>query len=68
MVMKKASGMISPLRQDAGKSFRSPRFRNDDGGGYRLFHGYLIGYLGFLYRGDFIGEDARQGPPEGPTP
>ena len=24
MVMKKASGMISPLRQGAGKSFRSP--------------------------------------------
>ena len=31
MVMKKASGMISSLRQDAEKSFRSPRSRDDGG-------------------------------------
>ena len=58
MVMKKASGMISPLRQGAGKSFRSPRSWDYGGGGYGLFRGYLIGYLGFLHRGAFIGEGA----------
>src|SRR4051812_10555593 len=60
MVMKKASGMISPLRQRDGKSFRSPRSRNDGGGRYGLFHGDLIGCLGFLHRGDFVGKEARQ--------
>src|SRR3954465_6809857 len=59
MVMKKASGMISPLRQGAGKSFRPPRSR-DDGGGYGLFRGDLIGCLGILPRDDFIGKEARQ--------
>jgi hypothetical protein len=33
MVMKKASGDDSPLRQGAGKSFWTPRSRDDDGGG-----------------------------------
>src|SRR3954466_12354851 len=51
MAMKKASRMISPLRKGAGKSFISPRSRDDGGGGYRLFRGDLIGYLGFLHRG-----------------
>src|SRR4051812_25533892 len=51
MVMKKASGMFSPLRQDAGKSFRSSRSRDDGGGGYGLFHGDLIGVLRFLASG-----------------
>src|SRR4051812_17538748 len=59
MVMKKASGMISHLRQGVGKSFRSPQSRDDGGGGYGLLHGDLIGYLGFLHRGAFIGEWAR---------
>src|SRR3954469_24924244 len=61
MVMKKASEMISPLRQGAGKSFRSPQSRDNSGSGYRLFRGRLIGYLGFRYRGILIGEEARQG-------
>src|SRR3954467_12793929 len=60
MVMKKASGMISPLWQGAGKSFRSPRSR-DNGGDYGLFHGDLIGYLGFWYRGLLIGEGGDRG-------
>src|SRR4051794_37484657 len=60
MVMKKASEMIYPLWQGAGKSFRSPRYRDDGGSGYGLFHGDLIGYLGFWHQGDYIGEGARQ--------
>src|SRR3954470_10633061 len=56
MVMKKASRMISPLRQGAGKSFRSPRSRYDGGAGYRLFRGDQIGYLGFWHQGLLIGE------------
>src|SRR3954462_10973217 len=59
MVMNKAPGMISPLRQGAGKSFRSPLSREYGGGGYRLFCGRLIGYLGFWYRGLVTGEEAR---------
>src|SRR3954470_8002511 len=61
MVMKKASGMISPLRQGVEKSSRSPRSRDDGGGGYGLFHGDLIGYLGFRYRGLLIGEGGDRG-------
>src|SRR5215216_197947 len=56
MVMKKASRVICPLRQGAGKSFGSPRSRDGDGSGYRLFHGFLIGCLGFSSRGTVIGE------------
>src|SRR3954465_2779288 len=68
MVMKKASGMISPLWQGAGKSFRSPRSRDDGGGGYGLFHGNLIGSLGFWHRGAIIGVEARKEGGQGPTP
>ena len=55
MVMKKASGMISPLWQGAEKIFRSPQSRYGGGGGYRLFRGFLIGSLGFSSRGQYIG-------------
>src|SRR3954467_13409204 len=65
MVMKKAFGMISPLRQGAGKSFRSPRSRDDGGGGYRRFRGILIQYIGFRHRGLLIGEEARLGGGQG---
>ena len=61
MVMKKASRVISPLRQGAGKSFRFPRSRDDGGSGYRLFRGRFIGYLGFRYRGLLIGEGGDRG-------
>ena len=57
--MKKASGMISP--PGAGKSFRSPRSRDDGGGGYRLFCGILIGSLGFRHQGLLIGEGGGRG-------
>ena len=66
MVMKKASGMISPLQQGARKSFISPRSRDDGGGGYELFHEDLIGSLRFLHRGAFIGEGARSVGGQGP--
>src|SRR3954468_10605947 len=56
---------LSPLRQGAGKNFRSPRSRDDGGGGYRRFHGFLIGYSGFLHRGLLIGEGARPGGVQG---
>ena len=55
MMMKKASRVNSPLRQGARKSFRSPRSRDGDDGGYRLFRGFLIGYLGFSSRRQYIG-------------
>src|SRR4051812_6019791 len=60
MVMKKASGMISPLRHGVRKSFGSSRSRDDGGCVYGLFHRDLIRYLGFWHRGAFIGEEARQ--------
>src|SRR4051812_23584424 len=43
-----------------------PPSRDDGGGGYRRFRGILIGYLGFMYQGLLIGEEARQGVPGGP--
>src|SRR4051812_36263922 len=61
MVMKKASRMISPLRQGDEKSFRSRRSRDDGGGGYRLFRGDLIRCLGFWHHESFIGKEARKG-------
>src|SRR5215216_3559838 len=59
MVMKTAFGMISPLRKDVGKSFRPPRSRDNGGGGYKLFRRFLIGCLGFLRRGAYIGDGER---------
>src|SRR4051812_4873376 len=60
MMKKKSSRMISP---PAGcrEELQIPRSRDDGGGGYTRFHGILIGYLGFLHRGVFIGEEAGQG-------
>jgi hypothetical protein len=52
MVMKKASGGDSPLRQGAGKSFWTRRRW------IAMCSGNLIGYLGFFRRGVFIGEGA----------
>src|SRR4051812_25140925 len=62
MMKNKASEMISPL-VGCREELQIPRSRYDGGGGYRLFHGRIIGYLGFWYRGVFIGEKARQGEP-----
>jgi len=64
MVMKKASRVISPLRQGVGKSFRSPRSRDDGGSGYTRFRGILIGYLGVRHRAVFI----VCGPPDDSPP
>jgi hypothetical protein len=52
MVMKKASGDDSPLRQGARMNFRSPRARDDDGSGYGLLSGIFALYLGFSRRGE----------------
>src|SRR3954471_4323808 len=67
MMKKKASGMISP---PAGcrEELQIPRSRDDGGGGYRLFRGRLIRYLGFWCWGLFIGEEVRQGHPGQPHP
>jgi hypothetical protein len=58
MVMKKTFGDDSPLRQGARKSFWtlpiSGRWRR----WIAMCSGKLIGSLGFLYRGVFIGEGA----------
>jgi hypothetical protein len=59
MVMKKASGDDSPLRQGAGKSFRTSRTRVDGGGGYRTFRGWRLGCLGFSQGCEYIGGRAR---------
>src|SRR3954465_9577568 len=64
MMMKKASGMISPpvgCREELQTP--PPQYRDDGGSGYRLFRGRLIRYLGFWYRGLLIGEETRQGHP-----
>jgi hypothetical protein len=52
MAMKKTSGADSPLRQGAGKSFKTILIL-----GRRI----LIGYLGFSRRGVLIGEGATSG-------
>jgi hypothetical protein len=49
MVMKKASGGDSPLRQGAGKSFWTLRSRVEDGGGLQYVSWKIDrGPLGFL--------------------
>ena len=53
MVMKKASGVDSPLRQSAGKSSDLPETM---AAVYGLLSGYPSLYLGFSRRGDYIGE------------
>jgi hypothetical protein len=50
MMKKKAFGDDSPLRHGAGLPRRASecsRSRVDDGGGYRIFHGWRLGPLGF---------------------
>ena len=46
------SGDDSPLRQGAGKSFRTPRVRVDDGGGSEYVLDERIGVLGFSRLGE----------------
>ena len=55
MVMKKASRGSLPSGRVPGRVSDPSRSRDGDDGGYRLFRGILIGYLGFLYRGHLIG-------------
>src|SRR3954463_210358 len=64
MMKKKASKMISPLA-GCREELQIPRSRDDGGGGYRRFHGILIGCLGFRHRGLLIGEEARLGGGQG---
>ena len=55
MVMKKASGDDLPSGRVPGRASDPSRSRDGDDGGYRLFRGFLIGYLGFWYRRQYIG-------------
>src|SRR3954467_3383146 len=57
---EKASEMISPPT-GCRENVRSPRSRDDGGGSYRQFRGFLIGFLGFLHRGILIGEGGDRG-------
>ena len=69
MVMKKASGMNSPIRQGVRKSFRFPQSRDGDGGGYRLFRGFLIPVLRVFVLGGFYRRRGKvDGVPGGHTP
>jgi hypothetical protein len=69
MVMKKASGGDSPLRQGAGKSFWTlPVSRQQRRWLAVCVSGKLIGGLGFSRRGEYIGGRAvSRGGPGGPT-
>jgi hypothetical protein len=70
MVMKKASGGHSPLRQGAEKSFWTlpiPRRRWRRLAVY-MFSGKLIGSLGFSRRGEYIGGRRCQEVDQRPTP
>jgi hypothetical protein len=62
MMMKKASNDDSPLQHGAGLPGRASecsQTRVDDGGGYRTFHGWRLGPLGFSRGCEFIGGKAR---------
>ena len=61
MMMKKASSVNSPPGRVPGRASDPSRSRDGDDGGYRLFRGYLIGYLGCLYRRHLIGERGGRG-------
>ena len=56
MVMKKASGDDSPLRQGAGKSSDFPETM---AAATDFFSGTFVLYLGFSHRGEYIGERAE---------
>jgi hypothetical protein len=62
MVMKKASGGDSPLRQGAWKSFLDPaNLASMTVAACSMFRGKLIGALGFPRRGEYIGGRAASG-------
>jgi hypothetical protein len=58
MAMKKTSGGDSPLRQGAGKSFWTLPILGQWRRRIAMYSGKVIRYLGFSYRGVFIGEGA----------
>ena len=49
-----------------GRASEPSRTRVDDGGGDGTFRGFLIGYLGFSRKEQFIGERARSVEAQGP--
>ena len=66
MVMKMASGDISPLRQSAGKSSRTPPLDGfDDGGGVGVLCGNWLSVLGIFRFGEYMDERARSVEPQG---
>jgi hypothetical protein len=69
MVVEKASGRDSPLRQGAGKSSWILRSRDDTAAACSMFRGKEICSLGFSRRGELIGaRAASEGGPGRLTP
>ena len=50
-----------PSDRVPGRASDPSRSRDGDDGGYRLFRGFLIGYLGFSSRGHLIGGRGGRG-------
>jgi hypothetical protein len=68
MVMKKASGGDSPLRQCREELLDPPDLASTTAVAYSMFHGKLIGALGFSCLREYIdGRAASGGGPGGPT-
>jgi hypothetical protein len=61
MVMKKAFGGDSPLRQGAGKSFWTLPISRHDGGGLQYVSWKIDQVLGFSCRGEYISRRAASG-------
>jgi hypothetical protein len=68
MVMKKASGGDSPLRQGAGKSLDPPDLASMTAAACSRFRGKLIGPLGVSRRGEYISGRAASGSGPGAHP
>jgi hypothetical protein len=68
MMMKKASGGDSPLRQGAGKTSGPSRSRVDDAGGLQYIFWKMDQVLGLSHRGEYIGRRAMSGGGPGSTP
>ena len=60
------SGDDLPSGKVPGRAPEPSRFRVDDDGGDKTFHGILIGYLGFSVNEVFMGEGLTPGEACGP--
>jgi hypothetical protein len=61
MVMKKAAGGDSPLRQGAGRASRPSQSHVDDGGGLQYVFWKRVWALGFSRWGEYVGGSAMSG-------